>query len=346
MNSPADHWYVAARTDQLKRGVTLARRILGRRVVLFRDAFGKAVALEDRCPHKNVSLSLGSVRDGQLECRYHGWTFDGAGACTGVPCHAPNEELPKARVRSFPVIEQDDWVWLYVGSADEAAQDGFARLQAGPPSYPKARDLGWFELHNVMKAPLDLILENGLDCSHTGFVHEGLFRSRPQQFVRAKIIEKTGGVLVDTSDEGRSETRDVRMFMPKKQNVVHTDEMILPHTVKVDYWIGKGTHIVTVLVATPEDEHTTRVYTRMGVRYGRLTWIAKPFIELLTRVIVRQDKRILENQAETIRHHGGRSFTLVEADQPTAWMQRSLKQHARGLPAPARLRETEVSYRL
>src|SRR5207249_6545831 len=51
----------------------------------------------------------------------------------------------------------------------------------------------------------------------------------------------------------------------------HIDEVILPHTLRVDYWIGDHAHVVTILVATPEDDYRTRVYTRMGVRYGWLT---------------------------------------------------------------------------
>ena len=41
-----------------------------------RDSAGRPSALVDRCPHRNLALSLGTVHpDGNLECAYHGWRF-------------------------------------------------------------------------------------------------------------------------------------------------------------------------------------------------------------------------------------------------------------------------------
>src|SRR5439155_5061812 len=102
-----------------------------------------------------------------FQCRYHGWRFDRSGAVADVPCHAPTEKLPACAVRAFAAVQRDGWIWVTL-DAD--------RAPAEPPSYPQDDAYGWFELQNVIHAPVDLILENGLDCSHTGFAHEGLFR--------------------------------------------------------------------------------------------------------------------------------------------------------------------------
>src|SRR5262245_26076824 len=81
----ARHWYVACRSGALGRR-PVARTVLGVPLVLFRDAAGGAAALLDRCPHRNVPLSLGHVvPEGHLECAYHGWQFDGTGRCRLVP---------------------------------------------------------------------------------------------------------------------------------------------------------------------------------------------------------------------------------------------------------------------
>ena len=69
-------WVAAASVGLLIAGVPL---------VLFRS-LGRAGALVDRCPHRNVPLSLGRVLpDGRLECAYHGWQFDTAGNCIDMP---------------------------------------------------------------------------------------------------------------------------------------------------------------------------------------------------------------------------------------------------------------------
>ena len=42
---------------------------------------------EDRCPHRLAPLSEGRIEpsDGTLFCNYHGWRYDGSGACRGIP---------------------------------------------------------------------------------------------------------------------------------------------------------------------------------------------------------------------------------------------------------------------
>src|SRR5215207_11581694 len=79
-------FYVACLSEELGLGDRpLARVIAGVPVVLFRSQ-GRAAALVDRCPHRNVPLSLGRVlADGRLECAYHGWQFDCQGVCRKVP---------------------------------------------------------------------------------------------------------------------------------------------------------------------------------------------------------------------------------------------------------------------
>src|SRR5579871_4337670 len=75
------HWFIAATSRELRRK-PLATTLFGTPIVLFRDHAGKPGALIDRCPHRNVPLSLGQVaEDGTLRCSYHGWRFDTEGAC-------------------------------------------------------------------------------------------------------------------------------------------------------------------------------------------------------------------------------------------------------------------------
>ena len=78
------HWHPVA----LATGVgaaPLAVQLLDQPLVLWRDAVGAVQAWADRCPHRGAALSLGCVRDGQLECPYHGWRFSGSGQVVVVP---------------------------------------------------------------------------------------------------------------------------------------------------------------------------------------------------------------------------------------------------------------------
>ena len=334
---PTHAWFVAARSDELPASGPLARVVNGVPVVLYRDSAGRVTALEDRCPHKNVALSLGRVQGDVLQCRYHGWRFDRTGAVLDVPCHSPTETLPACAARAFAAGERDGWIWVTLGADGTSSE---------PPSYPRDAAYGWFELQSVIHAPVDLILENGLDCSHTGFAHEGLFRSAPKDFIRARIEETATGVRVETLDERSAGANDVRSVLGRKRQIRHIDEVILPHTLRVDYWIGDHAHVVTILVATPEDAYRTRVYTRMGVRYGWLTPLVTRYVRWVTRKVVAQDIAILNSQGERIRQYGRREFRNVTADLPATWMQRAFRLFLDGRYPSAPLRTREVTYKL
>ena len=335
---PRNAWLVAAQARELQGPGPLARVVNGVPLVLYRDGAGRAVALEDRCPHKNVALSLGRVLGDTLQCRYHGWRVDAGGRVVDVPCRSPDERLPACRVPSFLVIECDGWIWVNLANPDT--------VTTRPPAYPRLPDHRWFELQYVVDAPVDLILENGLDCSHTGFAHEGLFRGAPKQLVTARIEETTTGVRAETLGEETTGARDVRSKLGRRKVMRHVDEVVLPHTLLVDYWIGDTIHVATILACTPEGTDRTRVYNRTGVRYGRFTPLAALYLRWLARRVVAQDVAILNSQAERIRRFGGREFRAVSADLAATWMHRAYRQLATGRDPDAALRRRDVVYRL
>ena len=78
-------WTPVTLSSELKRRpvhVTVA----GEGIALFRGADGAVGALIDRCPHRGVKLSLGTVSsDGCLECPFHGWRTTAPGSTSSGP---------------------------------------------------------------------------------------------------------------------------------------------------------------------------------------------------------------------------------------------------------------------
>ena len=108
------HWYVACLSADLGGAAAGPHRARACRMALFRGEDGRAAAVIDRCPHRNVPLSLGTVYDGLLQCAYHGWRFDGVGACRAVPGLLGEEPDRRARrVDTFPTAEHDGFVWVF-----------------------------------------------------------------------------------------------------------------------------------------------------------------------------------------------------------------------------------------
>jgi phenylpropionate dioxygenase-like ring-hydroxylating dioxygenase large terminal subunit len=157
-------WYVAAYDHEVARK-PLGRTILGEPVVFFRKEDGTPVALEDRCVHRHLPLSMGKLVGDRLQCHYHGLRYDCTGACVAVP--GQDTVPPGARVKAYPVAERYRWLWIWMG--DPALAD---------PA--KITDFHWFDhpawgakgsyLH--VKANWQLIVDNLLDLTHLAFVHE------------------------------------------------------------------------------------------------------------------------------------------------------------------------------
>ena len=94
-------WYVAAWDHEVGRSLT-PTTILGEGVVLYRREDGVPVALEDACPHRKLPLSMGRLKGDEVECGYHGLTFDCSGACPRAggrahPAHRPRPVLSAGR---------------------------------------------------------------------------------------------------------------------------------------------------------------------------------------------------------------------------------------------------------
>lgn len=116
--SASDRWLPIALSEDI--GTETPRHIaFGRQeIVLFRNAKGCVQALEDRCPHRRVPLSLGKVINGELRCAYHGWTFNGeSGACTQIPNLSESESVPaRYKVSVFHVTEANGFIFLWQGT--------------------------------------------------------------------------------------------------------------------------------------------------------------------------------------------------------------------------------------
>jgi vanillate O-demethylase monooxygenase subunit len=173
-------WYIGAWADEL-RAEPLARRICDEPVVLFRDAAGKAAALADRCCHRAAPLSMGKIVEAGLECGYHGLTFDGSGRCVRIP---GQRQIPQdACVRSYPIVEKDQLVWLWMGEAEKADP-------ALIVDFPFHNDAGkWPNKHDVypIKGNYMLMVDNLMDLTHLGYLHAKTVGGNPSAHVDAEM---------------------------------------------------------------------------------------------------------------------------------------------------------------
>ena len=60
-------------------------RLLGERLLAFRDTAGQVGLIDEFCAHRGVSLWFGRNEEGGIRCPYHGWKYDHTGQCLEVP---------------------------------------------------------------------------------------------------------------------------------------------------------------------------------------------------------------------------------------------------------------------
>ena len=163
-----NYWYPVSWADRVKPGQIVPVTIWQQAIAVYRDEGGQLHALEDACPHKGVALHQGEVQGCHLLCPYHGWEFNGSGECVKIPYFPPEQKLPPARARSYPVGEKYNLIWIFPGDADLAEETPL-------PDMPEYDDPEWLgvPIPAHFSAHFSICNENTMDVFH-GFLHRGL----------------------------------------------------------------------------------------------------------------------------------------------------------------------------
>jgi phenylpropionate dioxygenase-like ring-hydroxylating dioxygenase large terminal subunit len=316
------YWYVACQSGELGRK-PLARTVVGVPLVLFRDADGAPAALLDRCPHRNVPLSLGRIASGgRLECAYHGWQFESGGRCALVPGLLRSDDRER-RVPAAAVREQNGFIWVYP-ELDEKPVAAPDALPATSPEY--ARVVREVETD----ATLHATIENALDVPHTAFLHRGLFRGGKRNEISATVRRSSDRVEVQYDGEPRPSGIAGRVLSPGGGTVEHWDRFILPSIAQVEYRLGGDVHFLVTSLCTPVTDFRTRMFALVEFKTRFPARAVQRLLEPFALRIFGQDAQMLRAQSDNIRRFGGEQYMSTELDflGPHIW--RLLKQAEQG----------------
>ncbi|MCP3140540.1 Rieske 2Fe-2S domain-containing protein [Pyxidicoccus xibeiensis] len=214
------HWYAVARASSLGRDAPLGVVRLGQPRVLWRDASGTAHCADAACPHRGADLRLGRVVRGELECGYHGFRFDGGGACTAMPCEGRDAKPSRALcLRMHPVREAHGFIWAWLGGRGQGALPELPWLPGAPEPGPRAASV-----EAVWNARFTRVMEGMMDLHHFPFAHR---RYAPSAYTRLEpfevreegsTIHTTGWLREETGPSGSGLHFDIRVGYP---GVVH-----------------------------------------------------------------------------------------------------------------------------
>jgi len=278
-----NEWYIVATASELKEEALLAARLWDEDLVLWRKD-GAVMAWRDYCIHRGAKLSPGRVKDGTVECPYHGWRYDQTGKCSLIPAHPEMQPPAKARATIYQAVESDGFIWVSLGTPTqdphrfpEYSDDGYRKVMAGP--------------YNYHGNPFRTV-ENFLDAAHFPFVHANI-NGDPDN------PEPIGDYEV-FADENGIRTGPIPRYQPLG------DHRGIPITAYYQYSCprplsayfakdtGEGNRFCTFMAVTPLATDDCILWVQIAINYG----FDLPEPQILERqdAVYNQDKPIIESQ--------------------------------------------------
>lgn len=294
-------WYVAGWSSEF--GEELRRvTMLNEHLVMYRSSNNTVIALEDRCPHRLLPLSKGKRIGDDIQCGYHGMTFDCSGACVRIP---GQDNVPStAYVNAYAVIERNNIVFVWMGDPADADESKVFDM-------PELSDSNWHAhqgdaLH--LQANYLNVAENLVDPAHVSFVHPTTLGNAASENVPVHV-DTQGDVLVawrwirDAEAVGFFKT-----FGGFTNNVDrwHYYYLHLPSIAVIDFGSAdtslnipederdKGVRIFALHFLTPVNENYT-IDRWMHIRNAALgDDAASEQMDAMFRIAFNEDKEILE----------------------------------------------------
>ncbi len=244
-----------------------------------------------------------------LQCPYHGWTFNGHGACVvrpGVTVAFDNPEQHNS-VQAFQVVEQHGLVWVCLSSLPATSSPRLQKWDDDPA-------FGSFLWKSQVNAELADALENLLDGTHTPFVHSGLVRSQGKaQRFSATVRVSEFCAEAEYLGEGKQNGWVSRLFERERQQSF--GRFLPPCTAELEYRSSAGTEFVLNSHFTPAGPSKLNVFSRIYIRRTRVPiWVKRGLLTPFFRRILKQDQNILHSQQQNIAKFGGADFVSWDGD--------------------------------
>jgi phenylpropionate dioxygenase-like ring-hydroxylating dioxygenase large terminal subunit len=333
---PRDQWYVAAYGREIggENGRDLfSRTICGESILFWRTESGQVTAMSDRCVHRRFPLSQAPSRlvGDTIVCGYHGFTYGADGGCVAVPGQT---RVPRsARLRAYPAVEQDSFVWVWIGDPDRADATRIPRAPwLDSPDYTTVAGM------EPLAARFGLLVDNLLDLSHETYLHGGYIgtpevASTP---ITTEVDDEAGIVYVSRHmDEAEcppfyAKSTGLSGLIMRWQDIEYTPPClyllhsriaplgVLPNPDGTD---PDAFHVEVVYAITPETESSTHDFWAVARDFAREDQEVSDFLAEQNRTVVLQDVEALDVLEQVI------------ATEPAGYQELSINIDTGGLAA-------------
>ncbi|HVA14949.1 MAG TPA: aromatic ring-hydroxylating dioxygenase subunit alpha [Stellaceae bacterium] len=312
-------WYYAVPGERLKRGKTLAKTLLGEPLLLGRAADGTVFALRNICPHRGIPLSHGRFDGREIECCYHGWRFNTAGACTAIPSLVADQHFDLARIAvvAYPALERQGNVWVF-----------FGRDPANAPAPPVLPDIGDRapDLYETVSLPcgIDHAVVGLMDPAHGPFVHRAWWwrqGSSIHEKSKAFAASPYGFTMLRHAPSSNSNAYKLLGGAPETEICFRLPSVRIEH-------IAVGKHsIVNLTAVTPLTPEETQINQAIYWTMPLLSWL-KPMLRPFVRSFLNQDRAVMVRQREGLKYDPPLAL-IDDADTQARWYYRLKTEYAR-----------------
>lgn len=176
-----NHWYVAAFSEDITRE-PMRRTILNEDIVFYRTEDGRAVAVQNRCPHRSFPLHDGYLNGDKIVCPYHGIEYNPDGSCAHVP--ALNSAPKAICLDAYPIEEDGPLVWIWMGDASNPDYNKLIRQE-----WCTSDKWTYVKGYMYMEANYLGLHENLMDLTHFPFLHAKWNIGRPEHAMAPSKLE-------------------------------------------------------------------------------------------------------------------------------------------------------------
>ena len=318
----SDIWYFGGLSGDVKHGQMVRIEIAGEPINLGRTSDGDLFAMRDICPHRAAPLSAGCLKDGTVECPYHGWRFGiDDGACKDIPALTSDQkmETEKIKVRTFPVRENGHLIWVYLSS--DKRFTGTPKIE--PPAFPFVVHKPVMDDTVTLNCHVDHAVIGLMDPAHGPYVHrQWWWRSEHSMHDKTKAFEPREHGFAMAKHSPSSNSFAYKLLGGKPETEI---TFRLPGIRTEEITVGDRT-ILSFTAVTPFDDTHTQIRQVFFTDHG-LFKLLSPLLGIGARKFLRQDADMVDLQQMGLKYDP--NLMLIEdADTQAKWYHALKKEWA------------------
>ncbi|XP_055830075.1 chlorophyllide a oxygenase, chloroplastic isoform X2 [Solanum dulcamara] len=272
-------WYPVAFSADIKDDTMIPIDCFEEPWVIFRGKDGKPGCVRNSCAHRACPLHLGSVKEGRIQCPYHGWEYSTDGKCEKMP----STKILNVKIKSLPCFEQEGMIWIWPGN------------DPPPATLPSLLPPSGFQIHAEIVVEHGLLLDNLMDLAHAPFVHTSTFAKGWSVPSFVNFLTRASGL------QGHWDPYPIDMEFRPPCMVLSTSGISKPGKLEGQSTKECSTHLHQLHVCLPASRQKTRLLYRMSLDFAPILKHI-PFMKYVWRhfseQVLNEDLRLVIGQQD------------------------------------------------